>query len=180
MARRVPGRLRARAGRDGRLPGPGLGGVHHTGAAGPTGAGGPGRRPRPVGAAADRDIVPAGRLVSGAPEPVAPTGARAASAEVLAPIRAERHGRPAEDGPAGRVQRPEGRPARCQRSVRPVPVRHAAGEHVQHVRRGHHRRPTPRGDVPGVAAADGPCRPRRRPREQREWRPRRRPRERPQ
>lgn len=156
MARRVPGRLRARAGRHGRVSEPGLAGVHHTGVAGPAGPGGARRRAGAARAAADRDVVPARRLVADPAQPAAAARARAAGAPVLAPVRAEHDGRTPEDGPARRVQRPEGRPAWRQRPVRPVPVRHAAGEHVQHVRRGRDRRPTPRRDVPGVAAAHGP------------------------
>jgi len=57
------------------LSGPGLGGVHHTGVAGPTGSGGSRRWTRSAGAATHRDVLPAGRLVSGAPEPVTPARA---------------------------------------------------------------------------------------------------------
>lgn len=156
MARRVPGRLRARAGRHGGVSEPGLAGVHHTGVAGTTGTGGAGRRAGPARAAVDRNVVPPGRLVPDPAEPVAQARARAAGAQVLAPVRVEHHGRAAEDGPEGRVQRAEGRPEGRERPVRPVPVRHAAGEHVQHVRRRRDRRPSSRGDVSRVAATDGP------------------------
>lgn len=163
MARRLPGRLRARAGRDRGVPEPGLGGVHDPGAAGPTGPGCARRRARAARAAADRDVVPPRRLVPDPAQPVAAARPRAAGAAVLAPVRAQHDRGAAEDGPEGRVQRAEGRPARRQRPVRPVPVRHAAGEHVQHVRRGRDRRASPRGNVSRVAAAHGTRRDARRP-----------------
>lgn len=117
MAQRVPGRLRARTGRDRGVPEPGLGAVHHTGVAGPTGPGGAGRRAGAARAEADRDVVPARRLVPDPAQPVAAARARAAGAAIFAPLRAQHHCRAAEDGPEGRVQRPEGRPAWRQRPV---------------------------------------------------------------
>lgn len=155
VAQRFSGRLRTRAGRHGGVPEPGLGGVHYSGVAGPAGPGGTGRRVGPARTAVDRDVVPTGRLVPYPSQPVAASRTGIAGAQVLASVRAKHHAGAAENGPQGRVQRSKGRPQRCQRLVRPVPVRYATGEHVQHVRRRRNRRQTPCGNVPGVPATDG-------------------------
>lgn len=156
MARRIPGWLRARAGRYGSMSEPGFGSVHHTCVAGTTGASGAGRWVSPTRAAADRNVLSPGWLVSDSAEPVAQTRARTTGTQVLAPVRVEHHGRAAEDGPEGRVQRAEGRSEGRERPIRFVPVRHAAGKHVQHVWRRRDRRSSSRGDVPRLSATNGP------------------------